>query len=68
MKAPAKEHVDNNTAVRKMLAERGVRPEALPPAEDVHKVRRRLEGEEKKLAQGDGAKAPLKGRRRPAGS
>ena len=43
------EHVDNNRAVRKMLAERGVKPEALPPAEDLKKVQRRLEGEEKKL-------------------
>lgn len=45
----SKEHVDNNLAVRKMLAERGVRPEQLPPAEDVKKVRRKLEGEEKKV-------------------
>lgn len=29
------EHVDNNLAVRSMLAERGIKPEALPPAEDV---------------------------------
>jgi DNA-damage-inducible protein D len=43
------EHIDNNKAVRKMLAERGVKPESLPPAEDVRKVRRRLEGEEKKI-------------------
>lgn len=28
------EHVDNNLAVRKILQERGVRPEALPPAEE----------------------------------
>lgn len=45
------EHVDNNKAVRKMLEERGVKPESLPPAEDVKKVRRRLEGEEKKIVQ-----------------
>jgi DNA-damage-inducible protein D len=45
----SKEHVDNNLAVRKMLIERGVRPEQLPPAEDVKKVQRRLEGEEKKV-------------------
>lgn len=32
-----KEHVDNNLAVRKMLLERGIRPEELPPAEDVKK-------------------------------
>lgn len=43
------EHVENNLAVRKMLLERGVQPEALPPAEDVKKVQRRLETEEKKL-------------------
>lgn len=45
----SKEHVDNNLAVRKMLIERGVRPEQLPPAEDVKKVKRKLEGEEKKV-------------------
>ena len=27
-----KEHVDNNAAVRKMLTERGIVPENLPPA------------------------------------
>jgi DNA-damage-inducible protein D len=47
--AISKEHVDNNTAVRKMLIERGVKPEALPPAEDVKKVQRKLDGDEKKL-------------------
>jgi len=36
------EHVDNNLAVRKMLKERGVKPENLPPAEDVKKVERKL--------------------------
>jgi DNA-damage-inducible protein D len=43
------EHVENNVAVRKMLIERGVKPEALPPAEDVKKIQRRLIGDEKKL-------------------
>jgi DNA-damage-inducible protein D len=43
------EHIENNKAVRKMLLERGVRPESLPPVEDVNKVRRRLESEEKKV-------------------
>ena len=33
-----KEHIDNNAAVRKMLTERGIIPENLPPAEDVKKV------------------------------
>jgi DNA-damage-inducible protein D len=36
------EHVDNNRAVRKMLIDRGVTPEALPPDEDVKKTERRL--------------------------
>lgn len=43
------EHIDNNTAVRKMLTERGIIPENLPPAEDIKKVERRLTGEKKKL-------------------
>ena len=44
-----KEHVDNNAAVRKMLTERGIIPENLPPAEDVKKVERRIANEEKKM-------------------
>lgn len=43
------EHVENNEAVRKILIDRGVKPEALPPAEDVKKVQRKLESDEKKL-------------------
>jgi len=42
------EHVTNNQAVRNTLLERGIRPESLPPAEDVKKVERRLASEEKK--------------------
>jgi DNA-damage-inducible protein D len=48
----SKEHVDNNLAVRKMLKERGVQPEALPPAEDVKKLSRKIESDGKKLAKG----------------
>ncbi|MBR2236535.1 MAG: DNA damage-inducible protein D [Prevotella sp.] len=44
----AKEHIDNNAAVRRMLLERGIVPENLPAAEDVKKVERRLASEEKK--------------------
>ena len=36
----AKEHIDNNAAVRRMLLERGIVPEDLPAAEDVKKVER----------------------------
>lgn len=41
------EHVDNNKAVRRMLLDRGIIPENLPPAEDVKKVERRLKKNEK---------------------
>ena len=42
------EHITNNQAVRKTLLSRGIRPESLPPEEDVKKVERRLTTEEKK--------------------
>ncbi len=42
------EHITNNRAVRQTLLGRGIRPESLPPAEDVKKVERRLTSEQKK--------------------
>lgn len=45
----SKEHIDNNIAVRKMLKERGVLPENLPALEDIKKVRRQLDSDEKKI-------------------
>lgn len=42
------EHVASNQVVRDALLERGIRPESLPPAEDVKKVERRLAAEDKK--------------------
>jgi DNA-damage-inducible protein D len=56
----SREHVDNNLAVRKILGEHGVHPESLPPAEDVKKVSRRLDGEEKKLLKNGHKKLPKK--------
>lgn len=44
-----KEHIDNNSAVRGMLLNRGISPEGLPAGEDVKKVERRLKAEEKKI-------------------
>ncbi len=44
-----KEHVDNSAAVRQMLLQRGIQPENLQPAEDVKKVQRKLDGENKKV-------------------
>ena len=46
--AISREHVTNNAAVRDTLLNRGIRPESLPPAEDVKKVGRRLTSEQKK--------------------
>jgi DNA-damage-inducible protein D len=43
------EHVENNKAVRNILLQRGVRPESLPAAEDVKKIERRLDSEEKNV-------------------
>lgn len=43
------EHVQNNEEVRKVLKKRGIVPENLPAAEDVKKVERRLQSEQKKL-------------------
>lgn len=45
----SEEHVENNVAVRRMLKERGVEPEKLPALEDIKKVQRKLEQEEKKI-------------------
>lgn len=47
-----KEHIDNNLAVRNMLTQRGIVPENLPAAEDVKKLQRKLDGDEKKILKG----------------
>lgn len=46
----SKEHIDNSLAVRKMLNERGVKPEALPASEDLKKLSRKIESDGKKVA------------------
>jgi len=43
------EHLKNNKGVRDLLLKRGIKPEALPPEEDIKKVERRLKSEDKKL-------------------
>ena len=45
------EHVENNTSVRDMLGQRGIKPEDLPASEDIKKLERRVKREEKKLAE-----------------
>lgn len=43
------EHMDNNRSVRQMLSQRGIKPEELPPSEDIKKIERRMNSNEKKI-------------------
>lgn len=45
----AVEHIQNNSTVRDMLGQRGIRPEDLPASEDIKKLERRVRSQEKKL-------------------
>jgi len=45
------EHIRNNKGVRKLLLERGIKPEELPAEEDVKKLERRVSSEDKKFLQ-----------------
>lgn len=55
------EHVQNNTSVRKMLGERGIKPEALPPEEDIRKLDRRVKSAEKRMIKGNALPKTLGG-------
>ena len=54
------EHVQNNMSVREMLGTRGIKPEELPPSEDIKKLERRVKSQEKKLAR-EAGKLPQDG-------
>lgn len=45
------EHIQNNKTVRSMLGKRGIKPELLPPAEDIKKGERRTVADQKKIEQ-----------------
>ena len=45
----SREHVTNNQVVRNTLVVRGIRPESLPPAEDIKKLERRIVSQVKKV-------------------
>jgi DNA-damage-inducible protein D len=45
----SREHIENNLAVRKILKERGIKPELLAAAEDTEKIKRRLSSDEKNV-------------------
>src|SRR5690606_11781465 len=44
------EHITNNRGVRDILLKRGIRPEELPPEEDIKKLERRVNSETKNLS------------------
>ncbi len=44
------EHIQNNTNIRKMLKERGIKPEELPPSEDIKKLERKIKNQDKQIA------------------
>lgn len=52
--AITREHVQNNVSVRDMLGQRGIKPEKLPPEEDIKKLERRVKSEEKKIEKQSG--------------
>ena len=58
--AVTREHVQNNESVRDMLVQRGIKPEALPPEEDIKKLERRVKADEKKLVRQSGKLPPPK--------
>lgn len=58
--AITREHMQNNESVRDMLGQRGIKPEQLPPEEDIKKLERRVKAEEKKLVRQSGTLPPPK--------
>ena len=49
-KAITDEHVKNNKEVRELLGKSGIKPEELPPEEDIKKLARRVKTNEKEIA------------------
>ena len=48
------EHIQNNSSVRDMLGQRGIKPEELPPSEDIRKLERRVKKQERKIVEQSG--------------
>lgn len=48
------EHVQNNSSVRNMLVDRGIKPEDLPPEEDLKILERRIKSSDNKMIKGTG--------------
>jgi len=45
------EHIRNNVDIRSLLSKRGIKPEELPPEEDIKKLQRKLKKDDKNLAE-----------------
>lgn len=52
--AITREHIQNNQSVREMLDKRGIKPEELPPEEDIKKLERRIKADEKRIEKQSG--------------
>lgn len=48
--AITREHIKNNKEVRELLGKSGIKPEELPPEEDIKKLERRVKANEKEIA------------------
>ena len=48
--AITQEHIKNNKDVRELLGKSGIKPEELPPEEDIKKLERRVKSQEKKMS------------------
>lgn len=44
----SQEHITNNSSVRETLISRGIKPEDIKPQDDIKKVERRLQSDNKK--------------------
>lgn len=53
------EHVKNNTDLRRLLAKSGIKPEELPPEEDLKKLQRNVKSDEEKIAESSRRKVRL---------
>lgn len=52
--AITKEHVQNNVGIRELLVNRGIKPEDLPPSEDIKKLERRAKTQDKQVKMSGG--------------
>ena len=46
-----REHVKNNVDVRRLLAKSGIKPEELPPEEDIQKLQSGVKADERRIVE-----------------